>query len=207
MSVIRTQIDTQALPANAGLADQLSFIVDVLYRAINIACLRGVISFQTADAIQKIAEFMTRIAVNYKNNDIMNRVMFNNFTSSCDQLSNFVEQSRALGVYNIKDLVFIYRTCNTFKTSVVPMVNELITEQERKAAEEKRAAEKKASEEEEAEKKKAAEEAAKEKDDTTSKVVEVVEEPAEKKQVKFEENISEEVHSDEAALVKTKSDA
>jgi hypothetical protein len=125
MASIQSQIQVLNLPTNSNVIDKIGYVFEVLYKALNIAYMRGIFDFPTATDIQKHALQFHSISKNLRDGN------YDNVSSVQDIynfLANLTETARVKGSFNIPDGDLINQTCFVFKSNLLPQLNKIATQ-------------------------------------------------------------------------------
>lgn len=119
MLQIKPQIEPADIKTTADTHVKLIYVIDVLYKSINLGCLRGQLSFSVAAELQRNVDTMVAICESRKKAGHLPDNMLDSFVRLYDVLASHVEILRGSGIYNIRDSVLINNACVYFKKDLI----------------------------------------------------------------------------------------
>lgn len=126
MLQIKPQIEPADIKNTADTHVKLLYVIDVLYKSINLGCLRGQISFNVAGELQRSVDTMVAICESRKKAGHLPDNMLDSFVRLYDVLASHVEILRGAGTYNIRDAVIINNACVYFKKDLIQTLRDEI---------------------------------------------------------------------------------
>jgi hypothetical protein len=126
MLQIKPQIEPADIKTTADTHVKLIYVIDVLYKSVNLGCLRGQISFSVAAELQRNVDTMVAICESRKKAGHLPDNMIDTLVRLYDVLASHVEILRGAGTYNIRDAVIINNACVYFKKELLQTLKDEI---------------------------------------------------------------------------------